>query len=462
MKAYNESVLNDAIYKKYIEPIKRKRRSCVGVEFELPIVNLTKHPVDFETVHKLTDAFVKHFDFDIIHRDSNGDIYSAQSSAVLDDISYDCSYNTLELSFGTEEDLNTIHDRFVKYYSFIQDFLAPYQHTLTGMGINPYHQYNRSEPVPNGRYRMLLRHLSSYKKYGDAIPFHDNPDFGLFSCSTQVQLDVDEDTAVETLNTFSKLEPLKSLILTNSLWGEHNETLCARDNFWKNSLHGLNRHNVDMYDIEFRTIDDIVEYIKTMSLYCVERDDKYINFVPTPLREYFAAQQITGEYFDGEGYSEISFEPRIEDLEYLRSFKFEDLTYRGTVEFRSVCEQPVSEIMCSAALHTGLMKNLYKLTELLDNDTVIYHKGYSASELREIFNRRELPDFFNRDELSALLMQVLDIAHNGLVKRGLGEERFLEPLYHRAKHLYSPARQMADGLDAGVTLEQYIKDYAKL
>lgn len=462
MNGFNESVLNDAIYKKYIEPIKRKRRSCVGVEFEFPIVNLAKQPVDFEVVHKLTDAFVERFSFDILHRDSNGEIFSAQSSEVLDDISYDCSYNTLELSFGTEDDLNVLYNRFVKYYSFIQDFLKPYKHTLTGMGINPYHQYNRSEPVPNGRYRMLLHHLSSYKKYGSAIPFHDRPDFGLFSCSTQVQIDVDEDIAVETLNTFSKLEPLKSLILANSLWGKHNEVLCSRDNFWKNSLHGHNRHNVDMYDVEFSSIDEIAEYIKSMSIYCVERGDKYINFAPTPLREYFASQQIIGEYFDGEGYREISFEPRIEDIEYLRSFKFEDLTYRGTVEFRSVCEQPVSEIMCSAALHTGLMKNLRELTKLLENDTVIYHKGYSAAELREIFNRRGLPDFLDKAEMSALLIKVLDIARGGLVKRGYGEEKFLEPLYHRAKHLYSPARQMADALDAGVPLEQFIEDYAKL
>lgn len=462
MKEFNESVLDAAIYKKYIEPIKRKRRSCVGVEFELPIVNLAKRPVDFDVVHKLTDAFVAHFGFDILHRDSNGDIYSALSSEVHDDISYDCSYNTLELSFGTEDDLNILHSRFVKYYSFIQDFLKPYHHTLTGMGINPYHQYNHNEPVPNGRYRMLLRHLSTYKKYGDAIPFHDNPDFGLFSCSTQVQLDVDEDTLVETLNTFSKLEPLKSLILANSPWGEHNEILCARDALWKNSLHGLNRHNVDMYDDVFKSVEEIVEYIKSMSLYCVERGDKYINFPPTPLREYFAAQQMTGEYFDGKGYSEICFEPRIEDLEYLRSFKFEDLTYRGTVEFRSVCEQPVSEIMCSAALHTGLMENLHELTLLLENDTAIYHKGYSASQLREIFCRREIPDIFDKNELSALIARVLDIAHDGLIKRGYGEERFLEPLYHRAKHLYSPARQLADALDAGVSLEQFIEDYAKL
>ena len=459
---YNECVLYSAIYKKYIDPIKRKRSRNVGVEFELPIVNLNRQPVDFAVVHSLTDAFVKSFSFDIIHRDCNDDIFSAQSSANQDDISYDCSYNTLELSFGTVTDLNIVYKRFVVYYTFIQDFLKEHHHTLTGMGINPYHKINLNEPVPNGRYRMLLRHLSSYKKYGNAIPFHDQPNFGLFSCSSQVQLDVDEDTVVETINTFSKLEPLKSLTFANSLWGEDRELLCSRDNFWKNSLHGLNRHNVDMYDTEITSIDDIIEYIKSMSIYCVERDGKYINFTPTPLREYLNSESITGEYFNGSGYSEIQFVPHIDDLAYLRSFKFEDLTFRGTVEFRSVCEQPVSEIMCSAALHAGLIENLHELTQLLENDTVIYHRGYNASELRDMFNRRKLPDFIDEEKIKTLLNNVLDIARDGLIKRGADEEKFLEPLYHRVKYLYSPARQMADGLETGVPLEQYIEEYASL
>ena len=82
--------------------------------------------------------------------------------------------------------------------------------------------------------------------------------------------------------------------------------------------------------------------------------------------------------------------------------------------------------------------------------------------LRELFVRRELPEFLDRDAVSDLLIQVLDLAKAGLQKRGMGEEHFLEPLYHRARYLLSPARQMVEGLDAGVPLEQYIKDYAAL
>lgn len=462
MSLISNTDLNEAIYKKYICPTQRKRKPYVGVEFELPIVNFEKKPVDFSLIHRLTDAFIRQFSFDILHRDDNGNIYSAQSSVNNDGISYDCSYNTLELSFGAEADLNVLYQRFTVYYEFIQDFLKRHNHTLTGMGINPYHKFNRNEPIPNGRYRMLYHHLCSYEKYGQAIPFHNNPNFGLFSCASQVQLDVEENMLAETLNTFTKLEPLKSLLFANSLWGEKHECLCVRDMFWKNSLHGLNRHNVDMYEISFHDSEEIVAYIKSMSLYCVERGEKYINFPPVPLKKYFESEQIVGEYYDKGNYHEIHFEPQIEDLAYLRSFKFEDLTFRGTVEFRSVCEQPVREIMTPSAFHTGLMENLSSFTSLLNSNSTVYRRGYSPLELRNLLNRREFPEFLDKAEVSALLIEILDIARDGLIKRGLHEEHFLEPLYRRAKKLSNPARQIANGLDNNVPLEYFIHEYAKL
>ncbi|MGN0465105.1 MAG: glutamate-cysteine ligase family protein [Lachnospiraceae bacterium] len=456
------SIIDEAIYERYIMPTKREKTKLVGLEFELPIVNRKEEPVNFEIVHNVTDDFIRKFSFDKINRDDEGFIYSAIDKKTGDGVSFDCSYNTLEFSFGTELDLNILHARFVKYYTYIKTLLEKYDHTLTGMGINPHHDINKNVPVVSERYRMLFHYLSSYENYGEKILFHHHPNFGLFSCASQVQMDVEEKELVETLNTFTKLEPLKALIFANSPWGKKQEILCSRDNFWRNSLHGLNRHNVDMYGLEFESIDEIISYIKSMSMYCVEREGKYINFRPTPLVQYFASEKIKGEYFDGEKYREIMIHPEISDLQYLRSFKFEDLTFRGTVEFRSVCEQPVKEIMASGAFHAGLMENLHQLTEVLNGDHIIYHKGYNASELRRMFVKKKLPDIFNWKEVSKLISEILDIAENGLGKRGFKEEMFLEPLYIRADKLISPAREMAEGLARGKTLNDYINEYGSL
>lgn len=458
----NTSALEEAIYNRYIVPTKREKTKLVGLEFELPIVNRDNVPVDFEAVHKVTEKFIRQFSFLQISRDDDGCIYSAIDEKTGDGLSFDCSYNTVEFSFGTEMDLHVLYKRFVQYYSFLKKELEQYNHTLTGMGINPHFGINKNIPVVSERYRMLLHHLSSYKNYGQKMLFHHHPNFGLFSCASQIQMDVEEKDLAETLNTFTKLEPLKALIFANSPWGEKREILCSRDYFWRNSLHGLNRHNVDMYGLKFESVDEIIQYIMSMSMYCVEREGKYINFPPIPLVKYFSSPAIEGEYFDGEKYQKISFVPEMEDLHYLRSFKFEDLTFRGTVEFRSVCEQPVKEIMTSAAFHAGLMENLSGLTEILEKDHVIYHKGYNASELRRMFVKDRLPDIFNWKEVSGLLCEILDLAKDGLVKRGFGEQIFLEPSYDRAKKLLSPAREMTEGLNAGRTMMDYIDEYGRL
>lgn len=454
--------LEEAIYERYIVPTKREKTKLAGLEFELPIVNRKNAPVDFSVVHRITDAFVAYFSFEEIKRDDDGYIYMALDNKTGDGLSFDCSYNTLEFSFGTEENLQIVYGRFVRYYTWLQEKLGEYDHMLTGMGINPHHAVNQNVPVVSERYRMLLHHLTTYKKYGQQIPFHDCPNFGLFSCASQIQLDVEEQDLVEVLNTFTRLEPLKALLFANSPWGEEKEVLCSRDNFWRNSLHGLNRHNVDMFETEFASVEEIVYYIESMSLYCVERNGKYINFPPIPLREYFSSESIAGEYYDGEEYRSIRFFPPREDLKYLRSFKFEDLTFRGTVEFRSVCEQPVKEIMASGAFHAGLMEKLHDLTELLQKDHVIYHRGYNASELRRMFVKRDLPQEFDWKAVSELLKDILDIAGEGLRQRGFSEEKFLEPLYERADLLLSPAKEMLQGLADGRTLDDYIIEYGRL
>lgn len=453
------SVLQEAIYNRYIVQTRRKRTHLAGLEFELPIVNEKNEPVNFEVIYQATDRFIDTFSFLNVSRDDNEHIYLAVDDKTGDGLSYDCSYNTLEFSFGKEEDMNVLYKRFCQYYTYIQKELRKEVHMLTGMGINPRYAVNQNVPVVSERYRMLFHHLSSYKKYGNSIPFHSYPNFGLFSCASQIQLDVEEEQVVPMLNTFTKLEPFKALILANSLWGENAEILCSRDNFWRNSLHGLNRHNVDMYNVVFDTTDEIVRYIKSMSLYCVEREGKYINFPPVVLSKYFSSDRIKGEYFDGNRYREITFHPEISDLQYLRSFKFEDLTFRGTVEFRSVCEQPVGEIMASGALHAGLMENIGQLSEILEKDTSIYHNGYNASELRRMFNRRRKADIFDWKKVSTQLLSILELAENGLKKRGYGEEHFLRPLYGRAEKLLSPGRQMAEGMENGKTLEDYIEEY---
>ncbi|MBR1866861.1 MAG: glutamylcysteine synthetase, partial [Lachnospiraceae bacterium] len=428
-----KSLVKEKLYQKYVEPTKKKRQDYVGIEVELPILNLDREAVDFEKIHTLTAGFMQYFSFEVMSRDDEGNVNAIENPENGDILSYDCSYNNLELSLGKEKELHRLRERFVEYYSYLQQELASLHYTLTGMGVNPYRNYNRNVAIPNGRYRMLFHHLSSYPDYADLpMYFHTYPTYGMFSSASQVQLDVDYEELPMTIRAFSRLEPVKALLFNNSvLTGEHEELACCRDMFWENSTHGINPHNIGMFDVEIEEIDDLVAYIESASMYCVEREDKYINFRPIPVMEYFASESIVGEYYAEGSYHEISFQPELSDLEYLRTFKFVDLTFRGTIEFRSVCCQPVADVMTVSAFHLGLKDQLKELDKLLREDHVLYHQGYSATELRKLFVKQELPSFVDREALYSLAQRIVDLAKRGLQNRGYGEDIYLEPLYER-------------------------------
>ncbi|MDR2609950.1 MAG: glutamylcysteine synthetase [Clostridiales Family XIII bacterium] len=458
----NRREVLELLYDRYIEPTKGKDGRYIGVEIEMPLINLDKEAVDFAVVHDLTRKFRDEFGFYTAVVDENGDACSVTDFSNDDILSYDCSYNNLELSFGKETDLLKIQSRFERYYWFLQARLTGQHYTLSGLGVNPYRIYNHNVPIPNARYRMLFHHLSSYDKYRLPMFFHPYPDYGMFSSASQIQLDVGYDDLIETIRAFTLLEPLKAILFSNSvLTGDREDMLCCRDMLWENSTHGINLHNVGMFDTPPANIDELLEYIASTSIYCTGQDGRYINFPPVNIVEYFGRDTIRGEYFEDGAYREIEFTPRESDINYLRSFKFEDLTWRGTIEFRSVCCQPIKDAFTVAAFHLGLIGRARELNELLGADRALYGHGYNASELRKLFNLRAWPGFADRAAVSKLLLHILDLAKASLASRGLGEERFLEPLYGRAERLTNPARELLRRTDAGEDVASVIRDYAQ-
>ena len=461
------ATLAAALEARFFAPLARPRTRRVGVELELPVWRLEPGvPTDFAAVHAATSDFLARFPaFSDLAYDDAGALYRATDPATRDELSFDCSFNTLEISFGPDEDLNGVRRRFAVYYAALQEALGARGHALTGMGINPRWRENRAEPIANGRYRMLLHHLKSYSKYGGAPRFHDHPDFGLFSCSSQVQLDVDEASVIPVINAFNALEPFKAVLLSNSpfrVGGD--EWLCGRDRLWSRSLHGLNPHNCGMYGVTLRSRQDLMGYLESTSVYCVERGRRYLNFAPVPLLDYVARGRIDAEYWDNDAQTHrpFSFAPAASDVAWLRPFKFEDITHRGTVEFRSVCAQPVREAFAPAAFHAGLAENVGALQALLDGDTTLYGHGFGATELRALLTRRRLPTFVDRAALSVQLNRLLDIAEDGLAKRGFGEAPLLAPLRRRADLLTNPAREHVERIERGESLESVAADYGRL
>lgn len=459
-----KEMIRKAIYDKYIVPTTKERPDYIGVEIEMPVVNLSGQPVDEADSIKTAESFIKHFGFIESGRDSSGNMTSAKHEETGDILSFDCCYSNLELSFGKAVGLFEIKDRFECYCRFLNAEFAKEGYTLTGMGVNPNADINHNQPIQNERYRMLYHYLHSYQQHKNevAMRFHKRPDFGTFTSASQVQLDVRYDELTDVINVFGLLEPYKALLFANSYLPDYPDFLCVRNMLWEHSMQGYNPHNVGMFGKKVSSIDELIDYIGTQSIYCTMRDGKYVNFTPLTLDEYFSRDFVEGEYFDGEKYRKISFTPEISDLEYLRTFKFEDLTFRGTIEYRSSCCQPLSEALTVAAFHTGLKEKLYELKEIVENDDVIYSHGFNATELQKLLSKQKLPDYIDEGAVERQLIRILDLSSEGLIQRGLGEETLLAPLYERVRRHTNPARTMLEGIKNGIPLINYIEQYAAI
>ena len=216
-----------------------------------------------------------------------------------------------------------------------------------------------------------------------------------------------------------------------------------------------------MYGVTFRTLEDVAGYLESTSIYCVERGEKYINFAPVALIDYLRRRNVEGEYWDAsaKAHRKCLVVPRPSDVAWLRPFKFEDLTQRGTVEFRSVCEQPAREAFAAAAFHAGLAGRITELADLLAEDAILYGHGYGAAELRSLMVRRDWPSFIDKNGLTAQLHRILDLAKDALAARGFGEEPLLDPLRRRADTLASLAREHISRLEGGESIESIAIDY---
>ena len=459
-----KDTIRKAIYEKYIAPTKAERPDYIGVEIEMPVVNLNGKPVDEAVCISIAGKFTDHFGFTPEGHDSEGNLTSSKHKPTGDILSFDCCYSNLELSFGKAVSLFEVKERFEKYCRFLNAEFAKHNYTLTGMGVNPNADINHNKPIQNERYRMLYHYLHSYPQHTNevAMRFHERPDFGTFTSASQVQLDVRYDELTDVINVFGLLEPYKALLFANSYLPDYPDFLCVRNMLWEHSMQGYNPHNVGMFAQKISSVDELVDYIGTQSIYCTMRDGKYVDFTPVTIDEYFSKSNIEGEYFDGESYRKISFSPENSDIEHLRTFKFEDLTFRGTIEYRSSCCQPLSEALTVAAFHTGLKEKLHELKELLENDRIIYSHGFSALELQNLLSKRKLPDFIDADAVERQLVNILDLSYAGLEKRGLGEEVLISPLYERVKNHTNPAKTMLDGIAHGTPVNTYIMQYAAI
>lgn len=406
---------------RYLAPIKEKSQLFLGIELEFPLVHRQGFPTDTAVTKNLMTYLLEQ-GFVLDKADEDGNPISLKESKSGDNLLFECSYTTLEIAFAKAKTIQEVEARFDAYLTLIQAYLAQFDHELVGSGINPSWQINDNRPVKHSRYQMLSDYLALGKF---DVSRHDFVDYGSYICSSQVQFDVSQSNYLRVLNAFNQIEAAKAYLFPNSPFPEAGwDTTISRDNFWELSMHGKVAANVGVYPTDFESADDLLTYLSGSALFTTTRDEKTVYFSPRSLVDYFSSREILATALDG---SQVTLEPEMADLSHHRSYHYQVLTTRGTVELRSVCTQPLAKTFAPVAFQLGLLTNLDQLEAYLATCAFFktYDRDYPA--LRKQFSALDL-SLEEKVAIQQFADDLLLLATDGLVARGFGEETYLKPL----------------------------------
>ena len=409
---------------RYLKNIKENPELYIGIELEFPIVHKKGQPTDIEVSKDLMCFLVDALSLKVEKEDQDGNPIQLVEPMSQDRILFEVSYTTLEFAFGKAKSIQEVEGRFRAYMEVIQEKLGEKDHAIQGWGIHPNWDINDNRPVAYPRYQMLMAYLQMGSRQ-ESADLYDFPQYGAFICGSQVQLDVSTANYLRVINAFTQIEGAKAYLFANSEFsGADWDTQISRDIFWEDSMHGIYPENVGVNTRLFKDEDDFFDYLDHSAIFTAERDGETYYFSPIQARDYLAIDDIHAYTLNGK---ETFLVPLEKDFQTHRSYQFQDLTTRGTVEFRSVCTQPLGRTFASAAFHLGLLVNLDKLEAYLESAPFFGNFGRDYKSLRRQFSKKHLTD----EETAGIVQfskDLLAIAEQGLKMRGQSETTYLEAL----------------------------------
>lgn len=407
-----------------------KKRST-GVELKFPAVQKDGKAIDFADVISLWQ-FMGEKGWQIIEDPQfNHPVGVRRSKKPYDDLmGTETGYCKLELSLGYEEDLFALSRKVEEIAELLHEFSWERGVNFLGLGIQPL--------TPPDEHLMMKksRNLFWNEVFG-------NKKVSLFTitATNQVHVDVSEDEAADAVNVFNALSgPQIALNANSTVWKGKVDTehKAVSEQFWDEWLPGDDR--VGMPPRRFKDLEDYVYTLASFRPVYIMRDGQYlgIGHYDSFLNYWEDGTEARAVTEDGEV---VKVMPEIEDVDLHHTFCWQDARISGyyTLENRVNCQQPPGELMVVAALTLGLMEELNSAKVIVDS-----FEWDEFCRAREDAIHRGLKARLGEDSIADICQEIVAIAEEGLKKRGLGEEVFLQPLKERLAEERCPADYVRD------------------
>ena len=398
--------LDELLYERFIVPMEKRRRrhgpELVGMEAEYPLEAV--HDASREAMRGLLPALCARHGFRPVS-------YWSGEPAVLSEVelpgagvvSFDTSWHNLELAMAPVPDLFALKANYKLLLAAVQAEIAAGGAKLLFTGIHPEFRTLPPELLPDDELPVECTMLRSFS--GEDYHGYD----GLFSfiASAQTHLDVVPEELPALLNVFSALDFAECLLFADSaavIGGKWRP--CAR--LWLYEHCALRTYGLSGgYDQPFASLPDIFADYRRRAIFVVRREGRCVALpAPALLAAYFSRP-----------------EARAEDLESFYSYRHTELKPYGTIERRVACAQVPGRTFQPTAFALGVRHNAAAAGEAVARWRSGNGMTASNNELCQLAANEGMGAF--PAGTYAMLLELWEIAREGLQKRQRGEEVFL-------------------------------------
>jgi glutamate--cysteine ligase len=279
-----------------------------------------------------------------------------------------------------------------------------------GIGAAPEWRHEEMPVMPKGRYRLMTDYMGKVGTHGTQMMYRTS--------TVQVNLDyASEADMVQKMRVSLALQPVATALFASSPFfeGKPNGHRSWRSRIWRD----LDASRTGMLPFAFEDgfgFQRYVDWVLDVPMYFVYRNGKYINALGQSFRDFLKGElpALPGE------------KPTLSDWADHMTTVFPEARVKRYIEMRGADCGDFAHIVALPAFWVGLMYDQTALDAAWD-----LVKGFDA-ETREALRVAASVDGIagrvGAVKIADLARAAVALSHAGLAGRGLGEERYLEPL----------------------------------
>ena len=373
----------------------------IGKEAEFPVVTQDGRAAD---VGVLLRAFLDEGGF-TPHYDEATLVSVAREGL---EIAIEVGRGTIELALSPCADLWELEKEFGKAMALVTRVVESCGMHLLGFGIQPRTPASHALMTSRKHYHALYRAIGK-------------PWLALTTTAAdQTHVDICRTELLDAINWMNLLSaPLIALCANSSVYGGRaGKFVAGREGL----LRSLGEDRYGMTPRKFSSLDEFIRYLCDYRSFILRDGDKYKQFNKPFTNHLTASAQPPNAFSDflfHEHYIWNSARARVAV---------------STIEVRPACQQPPSEPFAANALILGWVEALPQVVAYFD-DTL----GNKTWDVMRVYRRAVVRDGLRtREPIPGMIRVLVEIAEDGLVRRGHGEEKFLLPVWKRIERRESP------------------------